>query len=207
MIYVQLITPTPNIPCTPNLCLKYVRETYKIPAKYLSAIRNWNASKTQHKDKNFPNNWVPVWFTVVGNSAGHVALRQPDGSIWSSSSSFATQPVHHPSLTAMYNYWDNRLAYLGWTEDIENVKVIKEVNVIGNENHVKILFRQFVNREPTEKELKGYAGKDLAYALGKLHPARINLGSVIKERDALKKLATPAVTKTEVIGYISQHLS
>lgn len=121
----QLITPNPQIACTPGLCLVYVRETYGIGPKYSSAIAGWNASMHRHTDQNFPENaWVPIWFTLSDNEHGHVALRQPDGSVWSSSSPTGTTPVHHPSLSDLLTYYGGRLTYLGWTEDIEGVFVV-----------------------------------------------------------------------------------
>ena len=121
----QLITPHPGIPCTPGMCLVYVRETYDIGPKYPSATEGWNASTYKHTDQNFPADaWVPVWFSLSDNPAGHVALRQPDGSIWSASDPTQTSPVHHTSLEDIEQYYGGRLTYLGWTEDIEGVRVI-----------------------------------------------------------------------------------
>ena len=123
----QLITPDPSISCTPGLCLVYVRETFKIGPKYPTASAGWTASPSKHEGKDFPDDvWVPVWFSLSDNPAGHVALRQPDGSIWSSSHPTSTKPVHHDSLEDLESYYGNKLAYLGWTEDIEGVPIIGE---------------------------------------------------------------------------------
>lgn len=122
---IQLITPNPNITCTPGLCLVYVRETFGIGPKYPSAIVGWNASAYRHTDQQFPANAaVPIWFTLSDNEFGHVALHQPDGSVWSSSSPTSTAPVHHPSLSDLLSYYGGRLSYLGWTEDVEGVRVV-----------------------------------------------------------------------------------
>lgn len=123
---VQLITPNPQIQCTPGMCLVYVRETFGIGPKHPSATIGWDASLRKHKDRRFPDNaWVPVWFSLSSDPNGHVALRQPDGSIWSSSSPTATSPVHHASLEAIQSYYGGRLTYLGWTEDIEDIPVVE----------------------------------------------------------------------------------
>lgn len=122
---IQLITPNPNITCIPGLCLVYVRETFGIGPKYPSAIAGWNASAYKHSDQQFPANAsVPIWFSLSDNEFGHVALHQPDGSVWSSSSPTSTTPVHHPSLSDLLSYYGGRLSYLGWTEDIEGVRVV-----------------------------------------------------------------------------------
>lgn len=122
----QLITPNPNIACTPGWCLVYVRETFGIGPKYPTAIAGWNGSSYKHQDQNFPAGVsVPIWFSLDDNPAGHVALLQPDGSVWSSSSPTSTIPVHHPSLASIINYYGgHRLNYLGWTEDIEGVQIM-----------------------------------------------------------------------------------
>lgn len=121
----QLIKPNPNIPCTPGLCLVYVRQAFGIGPKHPTATDGWNASNYKHIGKNFPDGmWVPMWFSLSDNSAGHVALRQPDGSIWSASSATAKTPVHHPDLKHLEGYYGGRLKYLGWTEDLENVRIV-----------------------------------------------------------------------------------
>ena len=121
----QIITPNPDIPCTPGLCLVYVREAFGIGPKYPTATDGWSASPTQHVDQNFPvDMWVPLWFSLSDNPHGHVVLRQPDGSVWSSSSPTANKPVHHSSLDDLLSYYGGKLTYLGWTEDIEDVLVV-----------------------------------------------------------------------------------
>jgi len=121
----QLITPNPNIDCTPGWCLVYVRETFGIAAKYPTATAGWEASKLQHTDQNFPENlWVPIWFSLSNNPAGHVALLAPDRSVWSASHPMRTSPVHHSSIQDTISYYGNRLTYLGWTEDIEDELVV-----------------------------------------------------------------------------------
>jgi hypothetical protein len=69
---------------------------------------------------------VPVWFSLVDEPAGHVALLAPDGSVYSTSD-LGNVPHHHPNLDELisyYAYYGLTLTYLGWTEDIENVAVV-----------------------------------------------------------------------------------
>lgn len=124
-VYAQTISPNPQIQCRPGYCLVYVREAFGIAAKYPTAQQGWEASSTKHQDANYPQNaWVPIWFALSDNPAGHVALRQPDGSVWSASHPTSTTPVHHDSLDEILAYYNGRLTYLGWTEDIEDVTVV-----------------------------------------------------------------------------------
>lgn len=129
----QLITPNPNIPCTPGLCLVYVRETFSLEAKHPTATAGWEASSRKHADQEFPSNaWVPIWFSLSDEPAGHVALRQPDGSIWSASHPTDTTPIHHESLQDILSYYGERLTYLGWTEDIEDTPIVAETLSAGS---------------------------------------------------------------------------
>jgi hypothetical protein len=121
----QLITPNPNITCTPGECLVYVQDTFGVAPKYSTASAAWDASNYKHTDQNFFDGvWVPVWFSLQNNPDGHVALRQPDGSIWSASSPTDTTPIHHSSLADIESYYGSNLTYLGWTEDVEDTPVV-----------------------------------------------------------------------------------
>ena len=126
--YTQVITPKPNISCTPGWCLKYVRDTFGAPAIYGNATAAWNNCQFKHEDRNFPIGcYVPIWFSVKNVPEGHVALLCPDGSVYSSSSPYSNTPVHHPSLDALISYYSkaNPLTYLGWSEDINKLRVVQ----------------------------------------------------------------------------------
>lgn len=121
----QLITPNPEIACEPGMCLEYVRETFELPARYPSATASWEASEHKHTDKEFPDNvWVPVWYSLGDEPNGHVALRQPDGTVWSASHPTDTTPIQHESMQDIESYYGGRLKYLGWTEDLSGEMVI-----------------------------------------------------------------------------------
>jgi hypothetical protein len=123
----QLITPNPNIPCAPGWCLQYVRQTYNLPARYASATEAWEMSESKHTDRNFPPGvWTPVWYGLDTTPLGHVVLRAPDGSVYSTSD-LGTTPHHHPDLAdleAYYAYYKMNLTYRGWTEDVAGYPVM-----------------------------------------------------------------------------------
>jgi len=129
MGYTQLITPDPYIRCTPGWCLMYVREAFGLPARHPTATAAWEASTSQHRDRNFPAGVaVPVWYGLDREPAGHVVLRMPDGSVYSTSDNTNT-PHHHPDLAdleAFYAAWGWPLTYRGWTEDVAGFPVITE---------------------------------------------------------------------------------
>jgi len=125
----QLITPNPHIPCQPGWCLQYVRQAFNLPAAYPTATAAWEASASKHRDHNFPAGvWLPVWFSLANEPAGHVALMAPDGSVYSTSD-LGTAPHHHLDLSDLMNYYaryDMTLTYLGWTEDVAGYPVLTD---------------------------------------------------------------------------------
>jgi len=128
MSYTQLITPNPDIPCRPGWCLEYVRKTFGLPIRYGSATEAWDNSPTQHQNYDVPDGvWVPLWFSIDTVPEGHVVLRAPDGSVYSSSDN-TTTPHHHPNMADLIDYYQRlgnlTLTYLGWTEDMAGTPVI-----------------------------------------------------------------------------------
>ncbi|ATW59947.1 hypothetical protein SEA_WALTZ_70 [Arthrobacter phage Waltz] len=125
----QLVTPNPNIPCTPGYCLQYTREAFGIPkGVYPSATSGWANAKYRHPGELPPSGvWTPLWFSMTKEPLGHVVVGAPDGSVYSTSDPSST-PHHHPSLADLmgyYAYWGLPLTYLGWSEDVENVRVVQ----------------------------------------------------------------------------------
>lgn len=176
MAFQQVITPSPTVACTPGWCLKYVQDTFGLSAVYPTAIASWNASTTKHQDRNFPANcWVPVWFSLRDEPAGHVALLAPDGSVYSSSDPNTNVPHHHPSLDALITYYAkaNPLTYLGWTEDVEGTPVIKEEDMplIENREQARLIYVVALHRDGntvSNKELDGLVGQDVYKVLDRL---------------------------------------
>jgi hypothetical protein len=128
----QLITPNPHIPCQPGWCLQYVRQAFNLPAAYPTATAAWEASSSKHRDRNFPNGvWVPVWFSLANEPAGHVALMAPDGSVYSTSD-LGSVPHQHLDLSDLMNYYARygmTLTYLGWTEDVAGYPVMTSLTL------------------------------------------------------------------------------
>ena len=135
-MFSQLINPNPHIPCQPGWCLQYVRQAFGLPAKYPTATAAWNASTSKHRDRNFPAGvWVPVWYALANEPAGHVVLRAPDGSVFSTSDN-SNVPHHHPDLGDLerfYARYGMPLTYRGWTEDVASFPVVG-LSVHNNSN-------------------------------------------------------------------------
>jgi len=125
----QLVQPNPNITCKPGWCLQYVREAFGIyPGVYPSATAGWANAQYKHPGDLPPRGvWTVLWFFMEDEPLGHVVLGAPDGSIYSTSDP-STVPHHHSSLADLmgyYAYWGLPLTYLGWSEDIERVRVVE----------------------------------------------------------------------------------
>ena len=120
--------PNPNITCKPGWCLEYVQNAFKAPVIEPTAISAWEHAQFKHYDLPPMGIAVPIWFSLAYEPAGHVALWMPDGSVYSTSSPTSTKPTHHSSLQALIDYYAsaNPLTYLGWSEDIETLRVVEE---------------------------------------------------------------------------------
>ena len=128
----QVITPTPMIPATGGWCLMYVRQAFGLPAKYASATEAWEKSTSQHRDRNFPPGlWVPVWYGIDVEPLGHVVLRAPDGTVYSTSDYSGWPRVHKDlaDLEAFYAYYGMNLQYRGWTEDVASYPVMAPTDI------------------------------------------------------------------------------
>ena len=128
-MFTQLITPNPFGPkAEEGLCLQYVRQAFGLPARYGSAIEAWNNSRSQHRDRNYPQDvWFAVWWKLAGNPYGHVAAVSPDGRVFSTSNLNPNPLKVHPSVAdveAYYARYGHPLTYLGWTEDVAGFPVI-----------------------------------------------------------------------------------
>jgi hypothetical protein len=126
--YTQTVVPDPFIPCKPGWCLQYVRQAFGAPIVEPTATAGWFNARYRHTGTDFPDGcWVPVWFELDTEPAGHVALLDPDGSVYSTTSPYGDRATHHPSLGHLYAAYApyNPLTWRGWTEDISGVRVVQ----------------------------------------------------------------------------------
>ncbi|SIS11228.1 hypothetical protein [Williamsia sterculiae] len=152
MSWQQVIAPNPIIACMPGWCLTYVQTAFRAPWAGSSATDAWNRARSKHGDANFPDGVaVPVYFAMAGVADGHIVIREPDGSIYSTSHPTANTPVHHSSLQALYSYYGGRLTLRGWSEDLNGFYVISQEPQKGDvmdRNDVVALYRAVLHREP-----------------------------------------------------------
>jgi hypothetical protein len=148
---------------------------------------------------------VPVWFSLATEPAGHVALRAPDGGVYSSSDAGTSVPHHHPSLDDLISYYaaGNPLTYLGWTEDVAGSPVIADSS-IGYESTT---ITPEIDMPLTKEEVDWIAGR-VAEVIQPMHdvtrsfiPAAI-LDGPIPYRDPVTGAASDQTTTLKtVLGF------
>lgn len=181
-MFTQTIIPNPNIACKPGWCLQYVRETFGQPAVagYGSATAAWENSKTRHKDRDFPTGvWLPVYYGLANEPLGHIVLRAPDGSVYSTSD-LSNTPHHHADLAdleAYYAYYGMPLTYRGWTEDVQGIPVIAQSGLAA----MGTITQEAELSAAEVKEIKEYIHAVMIggyTSAGKTHPG---VGMVVEE--------------------------
>lgn len=196
----QLITPNPNIPAEQGMCLQYVRQAFGRPAVSPRAIDAWNKSTSKHYDTNFPDGcWVPLWFSIATVPAGHVVLRAPDNTVWSTSDNNPS-PVHHHSslndLMAYYAYYGLPLTYLGWTEDIDGFTVVQlnnqtqeDLTMAKLDNDDRLFIQELVNG--AIRQIWGTAQVTQELIQGKTVPGNVDVDAIVKQinDDAARRMA------------------
>lgn len=135
MSYKQLITPILNTAGNIGYCLAFVESAYATPHLYPYAFTAWQSAVNKHGDQNFPEGmYVPIYFNyMVGNiNEGHIAIRQPNGTILSSPWQSGTTQAILPSIAELIRIYSdngkNPLTYLGWSEDLAGVQLVESVS-------------------------------------------------------------------------------
>jgi len=125
MEYEQVVQPDLGVEGKEGQCLVYVREIFKVATKYPSALADWDASTAlNHANEQPPANVsVPIFFSYVGpeDQDGHVAVWD-QGTIYSTS---AKGDKTFSSVQELIEWMDESFAYLGWSEEIDGVAVVK----------------------------------------------------------------------------------
>lgn len=101
-----------------NQCLRFVRSACGAPAQGGYAYRAWQLAKHKHPNDRNPPAGVPMFF--YGGVYGHTSLSAYQGRTWSSDVIVDDQ-VRKTTIATIENKWGMR--YLGWTEDVNGVRV------------------------------------------------------------------------------------
>jgi len=126
MAYTQIKSPDLSVVGQPLLCLVYSRQVFGVAAKYQYATLAWENAKFAHTDA-LPNVAVPVWFSWTGKvdgvskNWGHVAVFVPGKGVYSTPLRAGTTNFVTSTVEQMATAIGGR--YLGWSEDINDVRV------------------------------------------------------------------------------------
>ena len=129
-MYKQLRQPNLSIKPVKGLCLNYARRVFNVGVKYATAWNAWSGASYKHYDRNMPGNVaVLVWFSYyariggVYKNWGHVAVHVPGKGVYTS---HVNGKIYFPTLAALEKAASN-LRYVGWTEDINGVRVVEPI--------------------------------------------------------------------------------
>lgn len=136
---IQLVKPNLATKGRIGYCLEFVNDSINTPQsqRLPCATDAWNKTKFRHLDMNFPPDViVPVWFSYFANIGGvykdwgHVCWHDPKLGFVSSPWRKGTSKAVIGSLSELIRIYSdngaNPMKLLGWSEDISNVRVVKE---------------------------------------------------------------------------------
>lgn len=207
-MYEQLIQPDLNVQGQDDECLVYVREVFGAPPKYSTATVGWQNLQYPHTG-NPPNNAVPIWFSWTGTingvtqNYGHVAV-WANGKIYSTS---AQGDKTFNSIQALVSYMGGDIKYLGWSEDINGVRVVQpqEEEEMPNEGDVVNAYH-YVGETATATDIAVYTSKAWSAPDGLFYgKLAIDIANLQKFLAAAQSAET--ISKQSVLSYIESNLS
>ena len=133
-------------------CLKYVQDAFGTDHPDPDALNAWNDNYGNGNHVSLPpaGKTVPVYFSLGNVPQGHVAISLDDGKVASS-----TQAGSHPAgyihpnlndLVATYGRYNGGCAYLGWSEYVGTVHVVKYSNPNASVDQIKQAFLEILER-------------------------------------------------------------
>ena len=152
-MYKQLIMPLIATQAIASYCLMYTDDAINVPqvsrtANAQIAHDTANAKGWVHPNQDYPRNVWFVMFWSIDNGdyrgLGHVALAFLDDN---NSLQIHDSEVHreareiYTSLDDLYGWFGSvgtRMTFLGWSEGVDNVKIIDEIKAESEVKEVKI---------------------------------------------------------------------
>lgn len=106
-----------------GMCQKFVRDQcWRVPSLYGSAIDAWNGAKYKHPGDRNPPEGAPTYYR--GGNYGHAVIfcGSAHGDKIRSTDCTSAYDVSDVPISWVEQHWG--YTYLGWTEDINGVRVI-----------------------------------------------------------------------------------
>jgi hypothetical protein len=142
--YIQLANPDFSIAGQIGYCLQYAREVFHCPAVEPNAWTAWLNAEFKHADRNLPGDVIaPMWYSYIenGENLGHVTINVPGKGIFSSPWQAGTTHAVLNSIAEVEQIYG--VKYVGWSEDISKVRVIKEEIPMPSEAEVRSAFQTY----------------------------------------------------------------
>lgn len=170
MKYIQLIDANMNTGYQGGWCLKFVQDAFETDHPYASATDAWyaNYGGGNHPGELPPSGkTVPIYFSLGTEPDGHVAISLDDGTVASSTlSGYHSSPFIHASMQDMINTYakyNGNCEYLGWSEYVGTVKVIKKEDemsreVTADETTVRLEYNNALGRNASAEEVQSWVG-------------------------------------------------
>lgn len=147
----QLVYPKTNIPYTGGWCLAAVETAFNTPHLYGSATEAWAKAKLKHTDRPSKIS-VPIYFSMDSEPNGHIAIHLSDGMVASTSQSGTHVGLYiHPSIDSMIEYYrpyHPTIKYLGWSEDLAGITLVKEESMLTDINNLKYIYMGIYGQSP-----------------------------------------------------------
>lgn len=153
MIYKQLVQPDLSVVGYIAECLRYADNVAGLSNGEQTAWIAWQNTQFPHTDSTPGNVAVPCWFSYYsgGFNLGHVVWSIPGQGYYSSP---WDRPKGHNVLSSIAEV--ERLygcRYVGWSEDISGLRVVKGGNVVTNPDSVKRCYLACLGQEATQEQI------------------------------------------------------
>lgn len=206
MNYQQIVQPNVAINENAGWCLSYARRVFGAPVVEASAWAGWMSTEHPHEDRNWPKGVAfPVWFDWTGDVGsgrfqyGHVAVMVADGTVWSSPLSGYGR-AWFKTVDDLTRAFGGGMSYVGWSEDISDVRVIKG----GNQVYVdKAEYDDLLNHKAISIDAQPYKDAVIASAAwtGDIGEKPENITPVLNDLQQFKRdnaRATSSESATEL---------
>jgi len=150
---IQLVEPNLNTVGTSGWCLAYAQNMFGAPAIEPNAWSAWLNTQYKHAE-GLPNVAVPCWFDGA-DGEGHVVVYVPSQGFYSSPYNTSTTHAVLSSIAEVERIYG--VGYVGWSEDIETLRVAKENKVASQDQvdktTVQLEYNNGLLRDATEGEI------------------------------------------------------
>lgn len=166
MSYQQLVQPNLATVGRIGYCLEYARKCFGAGVVEPNAWVAWQNTQFHHLDANIPADvCVPMWYSYInqGVNLGHVTISVPGKGIYSSPWQQGTDHAVLPSIAEVERIYG--VKYVGWSEDISKVRVIKEQDMptqkqVLDHFHAYDVLGKLPNGDPSQDQLDYYSTHD-----------------------------------------------